>query len=243
MISVKPAGVGAKTKDITGDITLSDGEFARLRTLYEHINALQRDAACAGETPSLCHQHAIELLAWRKYWSKGLSECEQLPFERTEHIISDCIAHRREQLFLGNLGLHELPEIIWHMGWLRHLHIGGNRLGSLSSRIGHLRHLTHLTAGRNQLGTVPQELGKLERLEVLDLSANPILEVPDVFAQMQILRYVYLNQTLIIGVPKSLSRLPPPCTVLLPRLPAQQEGQPECSYPFASEGPAIIHAG
>lgn len=130
--------------------------------------------------------------------------------------IQNCINGSDDHLVLSNLGLSELPDIMWSLTRLRVLHLGGNELkaGTLPPQIGQLTRLTHLLLGENQLSALPPEIRQLTSLKVLDLSLNFFDALPPELSQLSRLEFLYLRGN-TLRAKDTLSYAPRSCDVVI----------------------------
>ena len=107
--------------------------------------------------------------------------------KRTETIYINnwCQSHRvdvlrfdQKALYMGGLGVTEIPAEIGHLSNLEYLYLFRNQLTELPPEIGYLSNLITLMVGHNQITHLPQTLVKLTKLRLLGLHDNQIAEIP-----------------------------------------------------------------
>ena len=70
-------------------------------------------------------------------------------------------------LFLGSLGLSNVPDEIGQLNFLQTLYLDCNKLSHLPDAIGNLQFLTYIDLHSNQLLNLPESIGNLTVLELL----------------------------------------------------------------------------
>ncbi len=110
-------------------------------------------------------------------------------------------------LILKDLGLTELPEILWSMRKLRILDISGNSISRIDKGIGRLKQLVYFNAADNELEQLPEQMGFLRKLQVLNLSGNRIEELGFPLDSLVKLKKLNLSGNCLESLPSGLQSL------------------------------------
>ncbi len=124
--------------------------------------------------------------------------------------LGGCMTELRD-LRLSNIGLTEIPPVLFKLVDLEYLDLSGNEIhGEIPSRLARLERLHTLNLSGNQLqGEIPSELARLTKLRSLDLSSNELQgEIPSELADLRNLRRLHLSHNgLAGGIPPELGNL------------------------------------
>lgn len=178
--------------------------------------------ARAGETHAPSIEPEVQHIRWLNGMSEGMKRWYlSAPRSQRHGYLQACLQielcrqNQTQALFLGNLGLMDLPDDLWQMSWIRQLHLGGNQLSSIPPQIVALSSLTHLLAGNNRIARLDPSLCQLQWLRVVDLSHNQITELPSHLPDLISLRQCYLQGNPLESLPKEGALLPRECTIML----------------------------
>jgi internalin A len=107
-------------------------------------------------------------------------------------------------LYLGSLGLTELPESIAQLSQLQSLHLDNNQLTSLPESVGQLSQLRSLSLSHNLLTTLPESIGQLSQLQFLYLDDNQLTSLPETLKKLKQLMRLYLHGNEALGLPAEI---------------------------------------
>lgn len=110
-------------------------------------------------------------------------------------------------LYLSNLKLKKIPEIIFQMIELISLELPKNNLIEMPKEILKLNKLAILDLSYNLISNLPRWIYELKLLRVLKLNNNQIYAIPDTISRMTLLRKLFLHNNQIHSLPFNLIEL------------------------------------
>lgn len=130
-------------------------------------------------------------------------------YKQAEQKIQQALKSRATELDLNDMGLAEVPPMLWELENLKVLKLGTqyyggsnkNQLTEIPKEIGQLTQLTELNLSSNQLTILPDSLGQLTQLTSLDLSNNQLTTLPDSLGQLTQLKTFIAHNNLLTELP------------------------------------------
>uniref|UniRef100_A0A8C4UK52 Leucine rich repeat containing 10B n=1 Tax=Falco tinnunculus TaxID=100819 RepID=A0A8C4UK52_FALTI len=111
------------------------------------------------------------------------------------------------KLYLGDLGLRELPEELADLQHLRTLALDGNELLEVPEALCYLPRLAYLYLGRNGLQELPPAFAQLRGLRCLWLEGNFLARFPRALLSLPELRSLQLGNNRLARLPAGLPRM------------------------------------
>lgn len=128
-------------------------------------------------------------------------------YYQAEKKIKEALKSGSRELFLSNMNLTELPELVGKLGQLQALKLYNNQLTTIPETIGNLTNLRSLDISSNLLASLPETLGQLAQLQTLDISKNKLTSLPESIGQLSNLFLLNLTFNQIEELPESLGNL------------------------------------
>lgn len=113
-------------------------------------------------------------------------------------------------LFLSNLHLSTLPELLGQLTHLKYLSVAFNQLTVLPESLRHLTQLKYLHVAGNNLNDLPSSIGQLTQLEELNVSRNQLTALPESLRQLRKLEILYVQNNRLTSLflsPEQLTQL------------------------------------
>ena len=135
--------------------------------------------------------------------SRSVRSPDITPGEEAEGRVADCAG---PALNLATLRLTAVPDALFQLAQLQHLHLACNRLSKVPGGLAKLEGLLSLNLESNELEDL-QGVGKLASLTALNARSNQLANLPDEVCELPALLSLDVGENLLTTLPDSLGSL------------------------------------
>jgi Leucine-rich repeat (LRR) protein len=134
-------------------------------------------------------------------------ESSLTPYEIALQRIEVARVNEATSLYLGFMGLTELPPEIGNLTNLQRLNIFNNQLSRLPPEIGSLTNLQSLDVSGNRLSILPSQIGNLSNLQFLDIGHNQLSDLPSEIGNLSRLQTLFIYYNQLTSLESEISKL------------------------------------